>query len=82
MSVSNPRKISGSANLDFWGVSTLKKAGFIHTINLKKIPVHTAGSDTIFFSYLLTCDVHLIKVLEIMAQMLQYIYIFKPETNK
>ena len=26
-----------------------------------------------FFSYLLTCEVYLIKVLEIMAQMLQYI---------
>ena len=36
-----------------------------------------------FFSYLLTCDVYLIEVLEIMAQMLQYIYIFfKPESNK
>ena len=26
-----------------------------------------------FFSYLLTCEVYLIEVLEIMAQMLQYI---------
>ena len=30
-----------------------------------------------FFSYLLTCE-----VLEIMAQMWQYIFFFKPETNK
>ena len=29
--------------------------------------------------YLLTCEVYLIEVLEIMAQMLQH---FKPETNK
>ena len=27
-----------------------------------------------FFSYLLTCEVYFIEVLEIMAQMLQYIY--------
>ena len=35
-----------------------------------------------FFSYLLTCEVYLIEVLEIMAQMLQYITFFKPESNK
>ena len=35
-----------------------------------------------FFSYLLTYEVYLIEVLEIMAQMLQYIYFFKPESNK
>jgi hypothetical protein len=35
-----------------------------------------------FFSYLLTCEVYLIKVLEIMAQILQYITFFKPESNK
>ena len=36
-----------------------------------------------FFSYLLTCEVYFIEVLEIMAQMRQYtISLFKPETNK
>ena len=35
-----------------------------------------------FFSYLPTCEVYLIEVLEIMAQMLQYIIFFKPESNK
>ena len=34
-----------------------------------------------FFSYLLTCVVYLIEVLEIMAQMLQYITFFKPESH-
>ena len=35
-----------------------------------------------FFSYLLTWEVDLIEFLEIMAQRQQYIYFFKPETNK
>jgi hypothetical protein len=35
-----------------------------------------------FFSYLLTCEVYLIEVLENMAEMLQNIYLFKPESNK
>ena len=42
-------------------------------ILLKEKQTHTAGSDTIFFSYFLTCEVYLIEVLEIMAQMRQYI---------
>jgi hypothetical protein len=33
-----------------------------------------------FFSYLLTCEVYLIEVLEIMAQMQQYKFFFEPET--
>ena len=35
-----------------------------------------------FFSYLLTCEVYLIKVLEISAQMLQYITCLSPKTIK
>ena len=36
-----------------------------------------------FFSYLLTCEVYLIKFLEISAQMLQYTYnFFKPKKHK
>ena len=40
-----------------------------------QVCVHTAGSDSILsvFSYLLICEVYLIEVLEIMAQMLQHI---------
>ena len=42
----------------------------------------TQPDRTLFFSHLLTCEVHLIEVSEIMAQMRQYIIFFKPETNK
>ena len=35
-----------------------------------------------FFSYLLIGEVYLIEVLEIIAQMLQYIFFLKPESNK
>jgi hypothetical protein len=37
---------------------------------------HTAGSDTIFFSYLLTCVVDLFEFLDIMAQMWHYVIFF------
>ena len=45
---------------------------YIGTLNI----YHTAESETIFFSYSFTCEVYLIEVLEIMAQMRQCI-IFK-----
>ena len=41
-------------------------------MNVPEVNVHTAGLHY-FFSYLLTCEVDLIEVLEIMAQIWQYI---------
>ena len=43
---------------------------------------HTARWNSIFFSYLLTWEVDLIEILEIMAQMWQYVIFFKLKSTK
>ena len=58
-------KLKSSLPTNFWGISEI-------TI-LKVKPFHTAGLDTIFFSYLLTREVNFFEVLDIMAQMWHYI---------
>ena len=52
---------------------------------MKRIKKSTAAHSQMehyFFSYLLTCEVYLIEVLEIMAQMLQCMIFLKSESNK
>ena len=61
-SISNPRKISGYANLVFFHVSTLKKS-WVYTINLKNIKVpnlkkksRSAGTE-IFLGFEIDLDI-------------------------
>ena len=44
-----------------------------NTVLSKKVPDTHSQIEHYFFSYLLTCEVHFIEVLEIMAEMQQYI---------
>ena len=60
-------------------VYSIKMTLYLGHANVEPSPHSQIGH--YFFSYLLTCEVYLIEVLELVAQMRQYIF-FKPETNK
>ena len=56
---------------------------FVSKLNKNMLLLNTHSQmEHYFFSYLLTCEVYLIKVLEISAQMLQYITCLSPKTIK
>jgi hypothetical protein len=61
--------------MDILGATLTKEVQIVYRLFLmnRHLLHHTAGLNTIFSHIYFTCTVYLIEVLEVMAQMLQYI---------